>query len=565
MIDGLREWSHAYPQARRLLREGWGTARRVARAARLPVPFDPAEFLELRQVGESAGRFPAQSSGSVPRMLFLSMRGWSTHILWEATFAHAARLAGVEPVFATCGGRLPICDAANAHSAPPMPCISCGEYAESALRLAGFNPYRLKDLVDLGTEIEAAKNRVSGMRLVKDCEGFVDDGLPLGKLVHISVGWFLARGTLPETQPIQDTYRRFLVSGQVLHRAFAQLLDKVEPERVFCLNGTFFPEAILGHLCQARGIQVCTYERGFMTDSVVVASSHPAADLVIEPGTWSEAAERPLTNKQRTLLADYLDARQKGEDTVDTFWTERVEDTGLVRASLDLPPGRPLVALFSNIVWDSAVQGKDIGFESLSDWVLKTIAGFSLRPDVDLVVRLHPAETMLRNHRTRERLADVIAERFGILPVNIRVVPPNSKISSYTLMGEASLGLVYTSTVGLEMATRGIPVVVAAKTHYRGRGFTHDVDTPEEYWRVIDALLMSGATAAAADPERQLSLRYAYLFFFRFMQQVELVHDAGHGRPHLMYTDVDQLEPGRNQTLDRIVDGIKNGRTVVTP
>ena len=42
----------------------------------------------------------------------------------------------------------------------------------------------------------------------------------------------------------------------------------------------------------------------------------------------------------------------------------------------------------------------------------------------------------------------------------------------------SDLALVYTTTVGLEAANLGIPVAVAGATHYRGRGFTHDVTGP---------------------------------------------------------------------------------------
>ena len=58
--------------------------------------------------------------------------------------------------------------------------------------------------------------------------------------------------------------------------------------------------------------------------------------------------------------------------------------------------------------------------------------------------------------------------------------------SSYVFMDEADLGLVYTSTVGLELAARGVPVVVAAATHYRGRGFTVDPVNPDEYWATAE-------------------------------------------------------------------------------
>jgi hypothetical protein len=562
-IDRLRLWSFSHPRARWVLREGWGLSHRTARRLHLPAPFDPPEFGDLRRVSTTTPQHEdAVRVGAHPRLLFLSLRGWSTHLLWETTLAQAARLRGAEPVFATCGGRLPICDAANLHSAPPMPCVSCAEYATEGIRLAGFAPTTLRDLVDVRAEIAAARRRIEPLTTVAACQAFVDGTLPLGRLVRISVAWFLARGTLPETELVLKTYRRFLTSGQVLHRAFIRLLERVVPDRVVMLNGTFFAESILAELARQRGIPLTTYERGFAADSIVVTPARAAAELMIDAQFWAEAALRPLSELEARRLDEVLDTRTRGERLPDNFWKGRIEDVASIRGELRLAPERPLVLLFSNILWDSAVQEKDIAFESMAAWVVESIAGFAARPGVDLVVRLHPAEVRLANHRTEERMADVISSRFPVLPPNVRVIAPESPISSYALMSMASLGLVYTSTVGLEMAVRGIPVVVAADTHYRGRGFTEDIADRRSFWRVVDDLC---ATADPSASRRELARRYAALFFLRFMQPLELIQEASRGRPRLAYASLDELAVGNSSTLDRITAGIVEGVPVVTP
>ena len=55
-------------------------------------------------------------------------------------------------------------------------------------------------------------------------------------------------------------------------------------------------------------------------------------------------------------------------------------------------------------------------------------------------------------------------------------LPADSRLSSYTLGRMSRFALVYTSTLGLELACAGVPVVVAGDTHYRDLGFTLDVD-----------------------------------------------------------------------------------------
>ena len=41
-------------------------------------------------------------------------------------------------------------------------------------------------------------------------------------------------------------------------------------------------------------------------------------------------------------------------------------------------------------------------------------------------------------------------------------------------MDSSDLGLVYSSTTGLELALYGVPVIAAARIHYADKGFTID-------------------------------------------------------------------------------------------
>ncbi|HEY6396042.1 MAG TPA: hypothetical protein VIX82_01180 [Solirubrobacteraceae bacterium] len=559
-VDRIRSLTYAHPRVRWALREGWGASRHVARWLHIQPPFTPVELVELKRL--TGGPSGSQPSGG-PRVLFLSLRGWSTHLMLEALFAHAARLRGAEPVFFSCGGRLPICDAANAHSAPPMPCISCKEYAVEGLRSAGFEPLLLDGLVDIRAETSAARTRIDGLHTVAEMQEFQDGDLPLGELVRLAVLWFLARGTLPDDAEVHRTYRNLLVSGQVLHRGFESLLDRVQPERIVLLNGLLLGERILGALAARRGIPVVSYERGYLVDTVVVTPGANACDYLVDDETWRSAAEQPLTLEENNELDSYLDARSRGERAVDNLWEERLDDPAEIDRRLGLRAGRPLVTLFSNILWDTAAQERDIAFPSLPEWIIKTIEGFASRPDVDLIVRLHPAEVRVRNHRTRESMLDVIAAHCPRLPANVRIVEPDDPISSYVLMARSRLGLVYTSTVGMELALAGVPVVVAGRTHYRGRGFTIDVDSSAEYWEQVDQSLGAAPSTADCLAITQVARRYAHLFFFRFMQHLDLVTETTRGRPRLAVTDVADLAPGNSEVLDRIVAGLLEDRPVV--
>jgi hypothetical protein len=555
------EWAWNRPRWKRRMRETWGLGREAAALVGLPRPFDPPEWAALRGIAATSQPPPSGAE----RVLFMSWRGWSTHLAIETVLAHAVRQRGGDPVFAYCGGRLPICDVMPANAAPPMPCHSCREYASGAIAAAGFDSVALHDVMDVAMTVKIARKRVADLTTVRECESYVAQDLPVGKLVRVSVAWFLSRGSLPETPEVIETYRSFLVSGTVVARGLRAMLDRTGAERVFMLNGSFFAESIMAAMAATRGIPFATYEKGFIHDGIVVTPQAPASRLAIPGSAWEAARVTHLTDAESVEIDTYLESRRRGAGTLDNFWRNRVEDVARIRREQRLEAGRPLVVMFCNILWDSAVVGRDLAFPSMGDWVLGGIRWAGSHPEVDLVIRIHPAEVGLRNHPTRERMADHIAAHGGVLPQNVRVVQAEDPTSSYVFMDEADLGLVYTSTVGLELAARGVPVLVAADTHYRGRGFTIDPVNPGDYWAAADSVLRSPPDGVERTRISELARRYASLFFFRFHNILGAVTEDGRSSPRIRVTAAKDLDPGSDPAMDRVVGAIMHGTSAIAP
>jgi capsule polysaccharide export protein KpsC/LpsZ len=155
-----------------------------------------------------------------------------------------------------------------------------------------------------------------------------------------------------------------------------------------------------------------------------------------------------------------------------------------LRADLGLD-GRPVVLLATNVLGDSLTLGRNIFTTSMAEWIEKTVQYFAGRPDAQLVVRIHPGERLMKGPSMLGVIERAVQDR----PQHLHVIRADEKINTYDLMEIASLGLAYTTTVGMEMAMRGVPVIVAGQTHYRGRGFTHEPLTYDEYYGMLENLL----------------------------------------------------------------------------
>ena len=97
---------------------------------------------------------------------------------------------------------------------------------------------------------------------------------------------------------------------------------------------------------------------------------------------------------------------------------------------------------------------------------------------------------------------------------------------------------------------------MAGQTHYAGKGFTIDVDSPEEFHRAIADTLDH---PEAHRPDVDLARRYANLFFFEAPVRSPGVEEHVQGLVRLTTTSLEDLAPGADPDIDRICHAILHG------
>jgi hypothetical protein len=151
---------------------------------------------------------------------------------------------------------------------------------------------------------------------------------------------------------------------------------------------------------------------------------------------------------------------------------------------------------------------------------------------------------------------------FPALAENVKICTPESKVSSYALGEMSSLALVYGARIGVELVMLGTPVIVAGEAFMRNKGFSYDPSTAEEYF----ALLEQGANLPRPTPEiRALATKWYYHYFFRLMMAYPFYEEErvnGQARLRLAFDSLSALKPGNSAVLDRICQGIIDGKTL---
>ncbi len=286
-----------------------------------------------------------------------------------------------------------------------------------------------------------------------------------------------------------------------------------KPDVVVIPNGTILEMGAVYQVAKHLGIPVVTFEFGDQRERIWIAQDaeimHHETDAL-----WRALGDQPLTEEALGKLQELFSARQDAK-TWQNFarqWQDTPTEGGAaVRRKLGLDK-RPVVLLATNVLGDSLTLGRQVFSESMAEWIERTVKYFAEREDVQLVIRVHPGE--LLTHGTS--MVDVVRNALGEIPPQIHLVGPEEKVNTYDITDITDLGLVYTTTVGLEMALRGIPVVVAGQTHYRNRGFTQDPASWDAYYETLNTLLADLKSARLTEAQVELAWRYAYLFFFAF-------------------------------------------------
>ncbi len=290
-------------------------------------------------------------------------------------------------------------------------------------------------------------------------------------------------------------------------------LSESRPETVLIPNGTITELGAVYQVARHLGIDTVTYEFNDQREQVWIAQN----DEVMRQNTdllWAARGGRALTGEQREKIEALEAARMGGRAFGKSAraWQDVATVGGeKVRADLGLD-ARPVVLLATNVLGDSLTLGRNIFTASMAEWITRTVQYFATRTDAQLVIRVHPGERLTHGLS----MVDVINAALPELPAHIHVVKPLEKVNTYDVMEIASLGLVYTTTVGLEMALNGIPVVACGETHYRKRGFTHDPATYDEYFGMLDKLLGDLAIWRLSQEQVDTAWEYAYRFFFEY-------------------------------------------------
>jgi len=523
-------------------------------------------------LGRSSAALAGMPPAGSPRVLVGSMYGavFLTRVT-DTVIATSLRLRGASVFVLGCDESLPACEHNAFGAGQPDPgefgpdrwpagmramCRTCMLMLDETHDVPGLERVALSEFATPG-DVEAAHELARDVPLA-DLREVVHRGIRVGEHAYSSLLRVTLRGVPIDDERTRFIGRRLLASAIVLVERGGRLFDHVRPDVYVAEAGVYVTAGVYCELARSRGVRVVVH--GLPPRKGTIWLSHGMSyhqALIQAPNAHWESLE--MTPERVRVADEYLGQKHFVSRDYASYHVDAVRDEGAIKQTLGLDE-RPIVSLFTNILWDAQLYYRFNVFSNMLEWLFDTIRDFGARKDVQLVIRLHPAEAP-GGLPTNQPLAPELEREFPTLPENVKVVRPEDKLSSYALAAMSRAALVYGARVGVEIVMLGTPVVVAGEAFMRGKGFTIDPASREEYFALLERV---HELPRVSEELRDRARKWYYYYFFRLMMPFPF-YDPKQGTSfaptRFGFSSLDELLPGRSTVLDRVCRGIVDGES----
>lgn len=315
-------------------------------------------------------------------------------------------------------------------------------------------------------------------------------------------------GVISKDLPLLDQKTELIKTAIMISDEIGKKLVEIKPDSVIMSHGIYSTWGPLFNVLNANNISILVHGRGKKRHSQVF-NWNKTGDSWDVSEEWAKVKDQPLVSKELNSINDYLESRISHRDDVFVYNFGKETSNKEAIDFLDLDENKPIYTLFTNVLWDAASAQREIAFNNPVEWVIETIEWFNKHPEKQLIVKIHPAEIVIG---TNMPFYEIIINR--ITPEkNVRIIKPDAKVNSWSIYAISTVGIVHTTTAGMEMPLVNKPCMVVSQTHYREKGFTIDINSKEEYFTTLANFDESSINY---DKNRDLALRYSYLLFIRY-------------------------------------------------
>lgn len=433
------------------------------------------------------------------------------HTVPEAYLARALSECGHNVRYLTCGKAQTYCASMTARRLDPgctpvqsqRICADCKSAAEAIERSYNFEVDTLARY--LGESDFSALDMIAAKAVSEKSLDTEYLGIQVGRaaLYELTLAHKKISTNLTEQQ--WNDYKVYLINALRTLQGFSVYFERNRPDTIF----NFSPQYSNNHTCMQyatnQGVRVLFIESGtnlahrLGTMRVWDWSVHKLVNPALT--YWGASDLNPVTDVSSKNVTRHFEillqgfhfavfsAPHEGAFDLRKRWGVGAERKVLLMtlSSYDeayaalLIEGFPYSKVFSDV------------FRTQVEWIKATLSWVATRPDLFLVIRVHPRDFPNKREHVRSEQSYMLESLLKNVPENVHVNWPSEGVSLYDLLEDADVLLTGWSVTALEALVLGIPVVTydarlpsyPRDIHYSGR-------SESDYYANIDRALNEG-------------------------------------------------------------------------
>jgi hypothetical protein len=433
------------------------------------------------------------------------------HTLPEAYLARALFECGHNVRYLTCGRAQTYCAAMTARRLEPgcTPEQSrriCAECTSAAGAIARRYDFRVDTLSRYLKEDDlAAFDRIVAKAVSEKSLDTEYLGIQVGRAALYEFTLAHKKTSTNLTEPQWNDYKVYLINALRTLHGFSVYFDRNRPDAIF----NFSPQYSNNHTCMQyainQGVRVLFLENGTnlahrlgtmrVWDWGVHRLVNPALSY------WGSRDLNPVTVSSAEKVTRHFEILLKGLH----FAVFSAPHGGVfdLRERWNVGSAKK-VLLMTLSSYDEAYAAYLIGgfpsakvfsdvFRTQADWIKATLSWVAARPDLFLIIRVHPRDFPNKREHVRSEQSYMLENLLKNVPENVHVNWPSEGVSLYDLLEDTDVLITGWSVTALEALVLGTPVVTydanlpsyPCDIHYSGR-------TESDYFANIDRALNDG-------------------------------------------------------------------------